>query len=86
MLRYRFAGRQRLCIRFNRKQIVREKNLCPLNCLKAPCANVIVYYFALVVNVGNLLNVCLKGPSRSSFGVAYVVAGGLTLTAYATYS
>lgn len=63
-----------------------RNGLRPRNFFKAPCANVIVYYLAFVVNVRNLLNVCLKGSSRSPLGVAYVITGGLTLTAYATYS
>ena len=61
-------------------------NLRPLYGFKATGANVIVYYLALRVDVRYLLNVGFKSPSRSSLGMAHVVAGSLTLSAYAAYS
>ena len=63
-----------------------NKSLRPLYGLHATGANVIVYYLAFLVDVRNLLYVCLKGSSRPSLGMAYVVAGSLTLSAYAAYS
>lgn len=62
------------------------KNLCSFNGLEASRAYVIVYYLALCVDIGNLLNICFECSSRSSLGVADIVTRCLTLTANAAYS
>ena len=64
----------------------RRGNLCSFDGLQATGANVIVYYLAFLIYVRNFLNVGFESSSRSSLGMAYIVTGSLTLSAYAAYS
>ena len=60
-------------------------NLCSVSLFKTSRAYV-TGRFLTIFNVGYLLNVCLKGSSRLTVGVAYVVTARLALTANITYS
>lgn len=86
------------CAAYNQRSIKKKRranalrfkvfkiNLRSFHGFKATCANVIVHGFALCVHIRNFLNVSLKRSSRPSLGMADVVSGHLTLTAYAAYS
>lgn len=63
-----------------------EKILRSFYGFKAAGANVIVYNLAFRVDVRHFLNVGFERPSRSSFGMAYVISRSLTLSAYAANS
>lgn len=67
------------------RKISRRKFLSALYGFKASCANITRNGFAAFY-VAYFLNVCFESPSRSSLGMAYIVARSLTLTAYRTYS
>lgn len=70
-----------LCIR-----VLREGNsVCLFKRSDTSRAYVAVRFLA-VFYVGNLLNVYFESSSRFTIGVAYVVAGRLTLTANIAYS
>ena len=62
------------------------EDLRPLYGLHAPRAHIARNSLAVCVYIAYFLNVSLERPSRPSLGVAYVVSGRLSLTAYAAYS
>lgn len=71
-------------INFNRR--LQIKGLRPLYGLHTPRAHITRNSLAVCVYIADFLNVSLERSPRPSLGVAYVVSGRLSLTAYAAYS